>query len=166
MSSPHAAASLIVHPPGIGKTWSAAGDRYTILADADQTAGAYCLLEATVPPGGGPPPHFHTREEETFYVLEGEITFTAGDRTIVAKPGSFLQIPRGTLHSFKNLSGKSARMLIHCLPAGFDRFLAEVGTELPSAVADPIPPGSADFERLLAVAPNYGIVIKPPDHGA
>src|SRR5678816_152629 len=90
---------LIHHTLGTGKTYSAVGDKYVILATGEQTGGAYCLAEATVPPGGGPPPHYHTREEESFYVLEGEITFTVDGKPLIGTCGTFVQIPRGTPHA-------------------------------------------------------------------
>ena len=157
-------AQLIHQTPGTGKTYSAVGDKYVYLATGEQTGGAYCLMEAIVPPGGGPPPHYHTREEETFYVLEGEITFTVDDRTVIGGPGAFVQIPRGTPHAFKNQSASTARMLVQCVPAGFERFMAEFATELPSPTAPPLPPAPAEIEKLLAVAPGYGIVLLPPAH--
>jgi quercetin dioxygenase-like cupin family protein len=161
MSTP---ASLIHHTPGTGKTYSAVGDKYVMLATGDQTGGAYCLAEATVPPGGGPPPHYHTREEEAFYVMEGEITFTVDHRTVIGTPGTFVQIPRGTPHAFKNQTAAPARMLIQCSPAGFEKFMAEFATELPSPASPPLPPSPAEIEKLLSVAPKYGIVMLPPPH--
>ena len=161
MSTP---AHFIHHTAGTGKTYSAVGDKYVMLATGEQTAGAYCLTEATVPPGGGPPPHYHTREEESFYVLEGEIAFTVGNRTITGTPGTFVQIPRGTPHAFKNQSAAPARMLIQCIPAGFDRFMAEFATELPSPDSPSLPPSPAEIEKLLSIAPQYGIVLLPPAH--
>jgi len=161
MSTP---AQLIHHTPGKGKTYSVVGDKYVILATGEETGGAYCLVEATVPPGGGPPPHYHTREEETFYVLEGEIAFTVGEETIIGTPGTFVQIPRHTPHAFKNKSPVSARMLIQCVPSGFEKFMAEFATELPSPDASPLPPTSGEIEKLLTVAPAYGIVLLPPPH--
>lgn len=157
--------SQFIHrPPGAGKTYSAVGDRYVMLATGEETGGAYCLAEATVPPGGGPPPHYPTREEELFYVLEGEITFSVGEGVVVGGPGTFVQIPRGTPHAFKNQSAVSARMLIQCVPAGFDRFMAEFATELPSPAAPPLPPAPGEIEKLLSIAPRYGIVMLPPAH--
>ena len=154
--------TLIHHTPGSGKTYSAVGDKYVVLATGEQTGGAYCLMEAIVPPGGGPPPHYHTREEEAFYVLEGEITITANSETIVGGPGTFVQVPRNTPHAFHNASGREARMLIQCSPAGFDRFMAEFATELPSPDSPPIPPSPEEIGKLLKVAPAYGIVMLPP----
>jgi quercetin dioxygenase-like cupin family protein len=148
-----------------GKTYSAVGDKYVMLATGEQTGGVYALMEASVPPGGGPPPHYHTREEESFYVLDGEITFTAGDERIQGRPGSFVQIPRGTPHAFKNESARPARMLILCTPAGFEKFMAEFATELPSPEAEPLPPSPREIEKLIEAAPQYGIVMLPPPGG-
>ncbi len=157
-------AHLIHQTQGQGKTYSAVGDKYVMLATGEQTGGTYCLTEATVPPGGGPPPHYHTREEESFYVLSGEITFTVEDKTIIGTTGTFVQIPRNTPHAFKNNSTAPARMLIQCAPAGFDKFMAEFATELPSPDSAPLPPSPDEIQKLLAVAPQYGIVILPPKH--
>ena len=99
-----------------------------------------------------------------FYVLEGEITFTVAERVVVGGPGTFVQIPRGTPHAFKNQSAVSARMLIQCVPAGFDRFMAEFATELPSPAAPPLPAAPGEIAKLLSIAPRYGIVMLPPAH--
>jgi len=154
--------TFIHHTPGSGKAYSAVGDKYILLATGEQTGGDYCLAEAIVLPGGGPPPHYHTREEESFYVLEGEVTFTASGETILGTPGTFIQIPRNTPHAFSNKSGQLARMLIQCTPAGFDQFIAKFATELPSIDAAAIPPSPAEIEKLLKIAPDYGIVMLPP----
>jgi quercetin dioxygenase-like cupin family protein len=154
--------TFILHTPGTGKTYSAVGDKYVMLATGEQTSGAYCLADATVPPGGGPPPHYHTREEESFYVLEGEVTFMVDGKLLIGTPGTFVQVPRGTPHAFKNNSAAPVRMLILCAPAGFDKFMAEFAVELPSPDAPPVPPSSGEIEKLLALAPNYGIVMLPP----
>ena len=65
--------------PNEGRTIAVVGDVYRFLATGDETNGKYAMWEAIVPPGGGPPPHIHSREEESFYILEGEITFTVGE---------------------------------------------------------------------------------------
>ena len=150
--------------PGEGPAFSAAGDVYRFLATGEQTGGAYVLSEARVLPGGGPPPHIHHREDEAFFVLEGEITFTLGGRKVVAKPGMFIQGPRGIPHAFKNDSHMPARMLILVTPPGFEKFMAEIAQPVPSFDSPPVPVTPADIEKLLAVAPNYGIEILPPPH--
>lgn len=152
---------LILPTHGSGKTYSAVGDRYTMLATGEQTGGAYALADATVPPGGGPPPHYHTREEESFFVLEGEIVFTVDGKPLIGKPGTFVQIPRNTPHAFKNQSANPARMLILVTPAGFENFMAAFAAELPTPDSPSIPPSPDEINKLLTLAPQYGIVMLP-----
>lgn len=161
MSKP---AQLIHTGPGEGPAFSAVGDVYRFLATGEQTGGAYVLSEARVLPGGGPPPHIHQREDEAFFVLAGEITFTLGDKKVVAKPGSFIQGPRGIPHAFKNESNAPARMLILVTPPGFEKFMAEFAQPVPSFDSPPLPVTPAEIQKLLAVAPNYGIEILAPPH--
>src|SRR5262252_619706 len=94
----------VIRNPGEGRTVAVVGDVYRFLATGEDTNGKYALWEALVTPGGGPPPHVHSREEEGFYVLEGEITLFVGDgdQRLVASAGMFANMPVGTLHSFKN----------------------------------------------------------------
>src|SRR5215207_6504919 len=106
---------------GEGTTIAVVGDVYRFLATGEDTNGKYALWEAIVPPGGGPPPHVHSREEESFYILEGEITFQIGDGRLVAVAGTFANMSMGTPHSFKNESDKPARMLISVAPAGLEK---------------------------------------------
>ena len=157
-------AKLIQLGAGEGPAFSAVGDVYRILATGEQTGGTYALCEARVLPGGGPPPHIHHREDESFFVLEGEIAFTLGDKKVVAKPGSFIQGPRGIPHAFKNESHAPARMMILVTPPGFDQFLAEFAQPVPSFDSPPVPVTPADIQKLLEVAPKYGIEILPPPH--
>ena len=161
MSTP---AQLIQLAAGEGPAFSAVGDVYRILATGAQTGGAYGLSEVRVLPGGGPPPHIHHREDEGFFVLEGEITFTLGDRKVVGKPGAFIQGPRGIPHAFKNESSAPARMLILVTPPGFEKFMAEFAQPVASFESQPTPVTPADFQKLSAVAASYGIEILPPLH--
>ncbi len=149
---------------GEGRTISVVGDVYRFLATGEETAGKYAMWEAIVPPGGGPPPHIHSREEEAFYVLEGEITFQIGDQRLVATAGTFANMPVGSLHCFKNESHQPAKMLISVAPAGLEQMFLEVGVPLDQAAKTPLPPTKAEIEKLLAVAPSYGIEIKVPGH--
>jgi uncharacterized cupin superfamily protein len=111
--------------PGDGRTIAVVGDVYRFLATGVDTNGKYAMWEAIVPPGGGPPPHVHSREEEGFYILEGEITIKGGEERIVATAGMFANMPVGTPHSFKNESDKQARMLISVAPAGLEQMFFE-----------------------------------------
>lgn len=147
-----------------GRTVAVVGDVYRFLATGDDTNGKYALFEALVPPGGGPPPHVHTREEEGFYVLEGEVTFTINGERVVATPGMFANMPVGTPHTFKNESNAPARMLISVAPAGLERMFFEVGVPLAEGETTAPPPSKAEIEKLLALAPQYGIEIRLPGH--
>ncbi|HEY7328006.1 MAG TPA: cupin domain-containing protein [Gemmataceae bacterium] len=147
-----------------GRTVAVVGDVYRFLATGDDTNGKYALWEALVGPGGGPPPHVHSREEEGFYVLEGEITFTINGERVVAKAGMFANMPVSTAHSFKNESDKPARMLISVAPAGLEKMFFEVGVPLPEGATTALPPTKEEIEKLLAVAPSYGIEIRLPGH--
>jgi quercetin dioxygenase-like cupin family protein len=122
------------------------------------------LSEARVLPGGGPPPHIHHREDEAFFVLEGEVTFTLNGKRVVAKAGAFIQGRRGVPHAFKNEGSVPARMLILVTPPGFEKFMAEFAQPVPSFDSPPLPVTPADIQKLLAVAPRYGIEILPPPH--
>src|SRR5207248_3574791 len=110
-----------------GRTIAVVGDVYRFLAVSEETNGKYALWEAIVTPGGGPPPHVHSREEEGFYILEGEITVYIGDERLVATAGMFANMPVGTAHSFKNETNRPARMLISVAPAGLEQMFFEDG---------------------------------------
>jgi quercetin dioxygenase-like cupin family protein len=152
----------VIRQPGEGRTVAVVGDVYRFLAVGEDTGGKYALWEAVVPPGGGPPPHVHSREEEGFYVLEGEITILVGDKRLVAGPGMFANMPVGSLHSFKNETDRPARMLISVAPAGLEKMFFEVGQPVPAGATTAPPPTKAEIEKMLAVAPRYGIEIKLP----
>ena len=122
------------------------------------------MWEAIVPPGGGPPPHIHSREEEGFYILEGEITFRIGEQRLVATAGMFANMPVGTPHSFRNESSKPAKMLISGAPAGLEGMFFDVGVPLPEGSTTALPPSKAEIEKLLAIASRYGIEIRMPHH--
>jgi quercetin dioxygenase-like cupin family protein len=150
--------------PGEGRTIAVVGDVYRFLATGEDTNGRYALWEAVVPPGCGPPPHVHSREEEGFYVLEGEITFTVGDKRVVATAGTFANMPVGTPHSFKNEGDQPARMLISVAPAGLEQMFFEFGVPVEQGAVTAAPPTKAEIEKLLEVAPRYGIEVILPAH--
>ncbi len=153
-----------VRNPAQGRTVAIVGDVYRFLATGEDTSGKYAIWEAIVPPGGGPPPHIHSREEEGFYVLEGEITIQVGDERIVAKAGTFANMPVGSLHSFKNESYRTAKMLISVAPAGLEQMFLESGVPLAEGATTALPPTKEEIEKLVAIAPRFGIEIRLPAH--
>ena len=159
----------MTHPPTLrtpaeGRTVAVVGDVYRFLATGDDTNGKYAMWEAIIPPGGGPPPHVHSREEEAFYILEGEITFHIGEERVVATAGMFANMPVGTPHSFKNESSHPAKMLISVAPAGLEKMFFEFGVSVPQGATTAPPPTREEIEKLLAIAPRYGIEILLPRH--
>jgi quercetin dioxygenase-like cupin family protein len=151
-----------VRIPGQGRTIAVVGDVYRFLATGEETNGKYALWEAIIPPGGGPPPHVHSREEEGFCILEGEINLHVGDERIVVTAGTFANMPVGTPHSFKNESSNPARMLISVAPAGLEQMFFEVGVPLAEGATTALPPTKEEIDKMLAVAPKYGIEIRLP----
>ena len=150
--------------PGEGKWIGVVGDVYRFLATGEETNGKYAMWEAIVPPGGGPPPHVHSREEEGFYILEGEITFQIGEERVVATAGMFANMPVGVAHSFKNEGKQPAKMLISVAPAGLEKMFFEFGVPLPEGSTSALPPTKEEIEKLLTIAPRYGIEIRVPHH--
>ncbi len=148
--------------PGEGWTIGIIGDIYRFLATGEDTDGRYTMFEAVILPGSGPPPHTHSREEEAFYMLEGEVTFQIGDERLVAKPGSFINMPVGCQHAFKNETDQPAKMLISLAPAGLEEYFFEVGEPIVEGQVPP-KPTQKEIDKLLEAAPRYGIEIKVPD---
>jgi mannose-6-phosphate isomerase-like protein (cupin superfamily) len=84
---------------------------------SEQTGGAYSLFEVTTQPQGGPPPHVQHREDESFYVLEGEYEFLDdGGSNMRAGAGTLIYVPRGNLHAHKNVGEGVGRMLVTQTP--------------------------------------------------
>jgi len=148
-----------INTPPQGRTVAVVGDIYRFLTTGEETNGKYAMWEAIVPPGGGPPPHAHSREEEGFYILEGEVTFQVGENRIVATAGMFANMPVGTPHSFKNESSNPAKMLITVAPAGLEQMFLEIGVPLSEGATTALPPTKEEIDELLIIAPKYGIEI-------
>src|SRR5947209_4255809 len=92
---------VLTAEPGHGRALWHLGALITFKALSDETAGQYWALEGLADRMMAVPLHVHSREDEIWYVLEGEIAFTIGDRTVIAGPGSFASIPRGVPHTFQ-----------------------------------------------------------------
>jgi quercetin dioxygenase-like cupin family protein len=152
-----AAGRLMHRPMDTGPSFWGPGDRYTFLVTGEESGGAYFAMEALVPPGGGPPPHIHRREDETFYLVEGRIEFLLGEKTIVAGPGDFVNVPRGTVHCFHNTGTEMARMVLTFTPAGIERFFEETLEPAPNGAQNPPDNVGEVAARYVAAAPKYGL---------
>jgi len=150
-------AEIILLGPGEGNIGSVLGDKYTFKAVSKDTGGAYAVWEVAAPPlAGGPPAHIHEREDEAFYILEGELSFQIGERTAIASAGTFVFAPRGIVHKFSNPSSKPVKALVIASPAGFEKALEEMAQIAPRGDQPP------DVQKLIAIADRFGVKIVGP----
>jgi mannose-6-phosphate isomerase-like protein (cupin superfamily) len=134
------------------------GDTMTLKATGESTGGSLVLLENLTTPGGGPPPHIHTREDEFFFVLDGEFEIRIGDELHAVGPGGFAFVPRGTVHNFRNTAETPSRILVGFTPGGIEGGFREAGR--PATDDGPAPPLDEDeIARTMAVAPKYGMEL-------
>ncbi len=116
-------AGTVFQRPGAGGTVdNPVGGQVAFKLRGDQSGGSLTAFETVVAPGEGPPLHTHANEDETLYVIEGEVRFKLGDELRSGRVGSFVFIPRGSRHTFQNIGDEPARMLIHFSPSGMERF--------------------------------------------
>ncbi len=140
-----------------GPSFWGPGDLYTFLVTGAESDGTYFSMLAIVPPQGGRPPHIHRNEDETFYVLDGSPTFRLGDERIVAGSGDFVNIPKGTLHCFRNFSDEPMRMILTFTPAGIETFFEET-LERAYDLTQECPDNLAEVgARYAEAAPRYGM---------
>jgi mannose-6-phosphate isomerase-like protein (cupin superfamily) len=146
----------VVLPPGAGQVISPGT---TIKLRSEHTGGAFAMLEAIMPPRTqGPPLHMHTREDETFYILEGALKFRCGGQTATAEAGSTVFMPRGIPHTFCNPFEEPVKVLGIITPGGFETFFEEQ-----LALLQSVPEGSRpDLAALEALGRKYGGVIMGP----
>ncbi len=140
------------------------GNLFTILAGSEDTGGRFALIEILARKGTEPPRHVHHRGDETFYVLEGEISFYIGDETYVATPGTLVFAPRGIPHSFV-FETDVVRKLVTLTPGGADEhFRNPLFSEPARTLTLPPPPeGPPDVAALVADMERYGVeVVGPP----
>jgi quercetin dioxygenase-like cupin family protein len=124
------------------------------LAGAD-TGDAVAVVHLDVPRLSGPPLHRHSREDEWFYILDGELTFEVDEQRITAGAGASAFAPRGTAHAFQNFHEQVAHILVMVTPAGLDRFFEDV-TALNKGLSQP------DFAGTEKLMQSYGMELLGP----
>lgn len=152
---------FILVPSGEARSFRVVGDTYTFLAESEDTGGAYSLFEFVIPPGGTNPPHIHNRENEIFYILEGELTFYLQESEMVLKPGGFLHSPKGVPHYFKNDGKVPVKTLTLAIPGGLEKFFEEVGYPVKDENESVPVTTEEQVKKMLEVAPKYGVEILP-----
>lgn len=151
------------YAPNEGRSFWVLDELITFKATAEDTDGAYTLFEDVTQPQGGPPPHIQHQDNEGFYVLEGAFEFLYNARTIEATTGSFVYVPMGVLHTFKNVGTTPGKLLVNASPAGpHEKFFEEVGEPATDRSSPPVLEGPPDIEKLVTIAAKYGSEIPPP----
>jgi quercetin dioxygenase-like cupin family protein len=122
-----------------------------VLLRSEQSGGHLAVVELT---GGGRPPLHRHDFDETFYILEGELTFQLGDDLVTRGAGDVAFAPRGVPHTYANLSGAPARALLVITPAGFERYFDRLTAEITGAA--PPPEASNPIPEVITVGPPIG----------
>jgi quercetin dioxygenase-like cupin family protein len=155
-------AYLVGEDTGIAAVWwpfSAAVGRYTYKVTGGQSDGRLFQLLVTEGRGAAPPLHLHRDADETFYVLDGQLTFYVDGQQIPAGANDFVFVPRGCVHSYL-VRSPQARMLATFGPAGIEGFFTELGIDYGREKPMPQPPDPELFGR---VANTYSIeIVGPP----
>jgi len=135
---------------------------WIVLAEAKDTGGRFSMMLEWLPKGSGPGPHKHTWSDETFYMLDGEITFLIGDDIKTGRTGDFLMVPRNTRHAFR-VDSETARFLNGYTPASLEAALVELAMPATERVLPP-----KNVSRIITMNPErlsrYGMDMLPgPD---
>ena len=159
MTNSLAAAAAHSREPKAGSALNVLGVTHIYKITGAETGGALSFWEAVIPPGAGAPPHTHSREDEAFYVLSGEVLAEVEGTPDPLRlgAGAFLFAPRYRRHGYRNVGTDTARLLVFAMPgAGLDRmFVAfeEAGKRSGNMPA---------IETIAAIAAQHGVVIHPP----
>lgn len=147
------ASQPIVHLPTGGAIHNVLGAPYRFLVSSENSDGAFSLIEVTTPPQAGVPLHIHTREDETFFILEGTIEATCDGKTLTLQKGATAFLPRNIPHSYRNSTNSTARYLVWITPGGFEKCLEEFGR---------LPAGQPPPETIVGIGQKYGLQFPPP----
>ncbi len=153
---PDPQALKIIHRPQPRRRYFGVAIGAVSLSGVD-TGGAYCLLDLSLAPGIGVPRHTHTREDETYYVLSGELNVKVGDQSFLLRPGDTLLAPRNIPHQLRNTGRAENRYLIVFSPAGFENFLEATAVTAPEGAPAPTEPPGVAVQNVMELAASYGI---------
>lgn len=131
------------------------GSLAVIKATAADTGGQMTIVEITEAPGVEAPLHVHHREDEGFWILEGDVTFEVGDATIQAHAGDYVFGPRDIPHRY-TVGDAGCRMLFIMTPGGFEDLVLEMSEPAGSRTLPPPSDEEPDWERIAAIAEAHG----------
>jgi quercetin dioxygenase-like cupin family protein len=142
-------------------TYHLLGNLLRFHARSSDTRGAYCLVESLTAPGAGAPPNRHPSDDEAFFVLDGSFEFVIENTTIRAGTGTFVRVPNGAVHAFKNVGSSAGRLLIINSPGkAHDGFFSEAGDPMPPGTRElPGSFGAPDIQRLLEIGKRNGVEL-------
>ncbi len=168
MSEPASATQQLgaVHRPAdtAPMTW-AMGSLFEHLLTGDESGGPLGVALVTQPPGIATPLHRHHQEAEAFFLIEGSMTYRAGEETFRLGAGDFIWLPMGLPHAFRITGRTPARMLALTTPGGLLDLYQQVGVpaaerRLPDGDGRPMP---EEIARWGEIGPRFGLeVIGPP----
>ena len=148
----------IKHQPRSKRFYFDVGLGSVCLSGTD-TGGAYCLLEVSLAPGMGVPRHMHTREDEVYFILAGELEVTVGEKTFVLRPGDTLLAPRDIPHKLRNSGNTTNHYLLIFSPSGFEEFMMATAVPAPDNAVAPTEPPAVAVRNVHQLAAEYGIVF-------
>ena len=132
-------------------------DINSILVSGEDTNGEFCVVHCSARENEGPPLHIHGDEDESFYVLDGELEMILGEQTLRVHRGDYVFAPRGIPHTFK-VKSPQARFLVTAYPAGFDSFVKELGVPYEKGMEEHLePPTPEAVQKLIEVSKKYNI---------
>ena len=131
------------------------GEPGLVKLSGGDTNNAVAMVHLTVPKLSGPPLHRHSREDEWFYILDGEITCEVDGKRFTAGAGTSAFAPRGTAHAYQNFRDEAAHVLVMVTPAGLDQFFEDV-TAQNKGLSQP------DFARVEQLMQSYGMELLGP----
>jgi len=145
--------------PGEGINLWFFGMLVTLKALGNETGDSYSLYEVMVPPGWSIPKHIRTQEDETYYMLDGELMWIIGEQELHATKGSFLHLPRFVPHAFENKTNKTAYMLCSCAPGGFEKYFLEVAKMVTASDSVTSEYSNDEINLAFKMAEEYGLVF-------
>jgi len=144
-----------IYPATGDRTLHAFGEEVQLYLTGAETGGRFTQWLEITPPGGGPPPHFHTNEDEWFYVLQGTVSFFRDGAWQEVGPGARVWCPRETIHTFQNTGDTPSHMILTTAPSGFEVFFTRAAAEFAK-------PEGPDMPRVLEIAAEHGIHFVSP----
>ena len=141
--------AFVVSPTDYGRALDVVGEKITVLASSEATHGYEIFLQQG-PEGSGPPPHSHDWDE-AFYVVRGDIEIHYGGKSTLARPGTLVHLPAGTVHSFRFGAGGGEMISVTGARSRASHLFTNIDRE--------VPPGPPDIPKLIAVARQNGVSV-------